>query len=125
MSEIFFGKSKSLDRFLQWAADHKVALHYIAPGLGCSCASMRRHVRNNDLLGSRIPKMVDPQATLGITRIAAVLYMPVGGVLSSLPLQLELIASAGRIPDPILDGLIPKVSFATAHAPIAIVDRQP
>jgi hypothetical protein len=29
MSEIFFGKSKSLDRFLQWAADHKVALHYM------------------------------------------------------------------------------------------------
>jgi hypothetical protein len=36
MSEIFFGKSKSLDRFLQWTADHKVALHYMRRQAGTS-----------------------------------------------------------------------------------------
>jgi hypothetical protein len=83
------------------------------------------HFRNDDLLGSRIPEIVNPQATLGITRVTAVLYVPVGGMPSSLPVQIELIASAVGVPESILYSLISKASFAAAHTPVAIVVRQP
>src|SRR5579885_1435279 len=86
---------------------------------------MSWHLRHDNLLCRLMPKIIYPQAPLWVSRIAAVLDVPVRSLPLSLPIQIELICSAVSVANSIFDNFFTKAAFTTLHATLAASSGEP
>jgi hypothetical protein len=93
-------------------------------GLGRSRPSVSRHISNYDLLSCWVPEIVNPKAAFGVSRVTAVLDVPIRRMSFPLPLEIKLILAAMIVIYPILDRFVSKAA-ASADSPGAAVVRQP
>ena len=86
---------------------------------------MSGHFRYDNLLRVRMPKVVNPETPLRVTRVTTVFDMPVGSMTLSLPIQVELVVTTMCIADSVFDHFLAKAAFSAIQPSIATVVRQP
>jgi hypothetical protein len=94
-------------------------------GSGCIRLSVCRHISNDHLLCRIIPKIVDAQTPPRVSRISAVLDVPVGGVLPALPPNLELVSTRRRISNPRFKYAVAQAALTAVEPAIAILVGKP
>lgn len=86
---------------------------------------MGRHLSNYDLFACGLPEVIYTKTALWIMRVSTGFNVPIRGVALSLPVEIELISAAMRIPHAILDRLVAQCPFTNPHSSFATSGGKP
>lgn len=84
--------------------------------LACSGAPMMGHVSDDNLLGGRIPRIVDAEAASRISGVPAIFDVPVGRISIALPIEVEGIISAVGVANAFLNRFVSDRAFSSVYS---------
>lgn len=77
---------------------------------------MCRHLSYDNLLCQHVPKIIDSEAAFGIACVSPILYVPIGSMALTLPVQIKLISAAMSIANTIHYDFVSQRALAAFNA---------